>query len=496
MSNPFSALWQWQWRHPYVAVQRVLGILLMLFSFSMLTPVPVAIYANESSLRFFEAFAITFITGVVIWFPVRLLTADLRLRDGFLIVCSFWLVLGVFGAVPFMEGATLQLSLSDAVFESMSGLTTTGATILSGLDGMPRGLLYYRQQLQWLGGMGIVVLAVAVLPMLGVGGMQLYRAESPGPVKDNKLTPRITETAKALWFIYLGLTLLCGTAYWFAGMSVFDAVGHAFSTVAIGGFSTHDASMAWFDSALIEAVAIGFMLLSALNFALHFTAWSKTSVMVYLRDPEAMGMLLLLSVVTLVAVLTLSLSQTYLHFDQALLKAAFQVVSMGTTTGFSSAPFSTWPLFLPVLLIFISFVGGCAGSTAGGMKVIRMLLLVKQGMREISRLIHPLAEFPVKLGERAVSGHVVEAVWGFFSIYVAMFTIMLLVLMAFGLDQVTAFSAVAACLNNLGPGLGQAAENFATLPDPAKWVLIFAMLLGRLEIFTLLVLFSPAFWRR
>ncbi len=489
-------LHRWQWQHPHVAVQRVLGILLMVFSFTMLTPVPLAVYAQESLVSFLDAFLVTFLTGLLIWLPVRALRVDLRLRDGFLIVCSFWVVLGVFGAVPFMVSSELDLSVSDAVFESMSGLTTTGATILSGIDDMPRGLLFYRQQLQWFGGMGIVVLAVAILPMLGVGGMQLYRAEMPGPVKDTKLTPRITETAKALWFIYLGLTLACGLAYWFAGMSVFDAVGHAFSTVAIGGFSTHDASMAWFDNPAVEAVAIGFMFLSALNFGLHFTAWRNTNVLVYFRDPEALGLMGLLLFVSVITVAALWLAGTYTHFDRATLKGVFQVVSIGTTTGFASASFASWPSFLPVMLIFLSFVGGCAGSTAGGMKVIRMLLLIKQGMREISRLIHPAAEFPVKLGQRAVSNHVVEAVWGFFSIYVALFAIMLLALMALGLDQVTAFSAVAACLNNLGPGLGAVAENFAQVPDAGKWVLVFAMLLGRLEIFTLLVLFSPTFWRR
>ena len=496
MGELWSRLWRWQWHHAYVAVQRVLGILLMLFSFTMLTPVPIALFAGEPIINFFDAYAVTFITGLLIWFPVRRLRHDLRLRDGFLIVCSFWVVLGMFGAVPFWVSAELGLSVSDAVFESVSGLTTTGATILHGIDDMPRGLLYYRQQLQWLGGMGIVVLAVAILPMLGVGGMQLYRAETPGPVKDNKLTPRITETAKALWFIYLGLTLACGVAYWLAGMSVFDAVGHAFSTVAIGGFSTHDASIAWFDNPAIEAVAIGFMFLSALNFALHFAAWRSTNILIYLRDPEAVGLTVLLSVVSVVVIFSLWLAGSYDQFDQTVLKAVFQVVSVGTTTGFASAPFASWPNFVPVLLLFISFVGGCAGSTAGGMKVIRMLLLIKQGMREIFRLIHPAAEFPVKLGQRAVSNHVVEAVWGFFSIYVALFAVMLLLLMALGLDQVTAFSAVAACLNNLGPGLGAVAENFSTVPDTGKWVLVFAMLLGRLEIFTLLVLFTPTFWRR
>ncbi len=487
---------RWQLRHPYLAVQRVLGILLMLFSVTMLTPLPLALHAGEHLPSFLDAFAVTFISGLLIWWPVRRTRVELRLRDGFLIVCLFWIVLGLFGAIPLYVSPHPDLTLPEAVFESVSGLTTTGATVITGIDELPRGILYYRQQLQWLGGMGIIVLAVAVLPMLGVGGMQLYRAETPGPVKDNKLTPRITETAKALWFIYLGLTIACGVAYWMAGMSVFDAVGHAFSTVAIGGFSTHDASMAWFDSAMIESIAIVFMFLSALNFALHFTAWRNTSLMVYLRDPEALGMMVIILILVVVVGAMLWLTGTYLDPEETLLKAVFQVVSIGTTTGFASAEFAAWPSFIPVLLLFSSFVGGCAGSTAGGIKVIRTLLLVKQGLREVARLIHPAAEIPVKLGRRAVSNHVVEAVWGFFSVYVALFALMLLILMAMGLDQVTAFSAVAACLNNLGPGLGEVAQNFSSVPDGAKWVLVMAMLLGRLEIFTLLVLFTPTFWRR
>ncbi len=487
---------RWQMQHPYVAVQRVLGILLMLFSFTMLTPVPVALFNHEPLSSFLDAFAVSFITGLAIWWPVRLIRDDLRLRDGFLIVCLFWIVLGLFGAVPLYVSQAPALSFTDAVFESVSGLTTTGATILTGIDEMPRGVLYYRQQLQWLGGMGIIVLAVAILPILGVGGMQLYRAETPGPVKDNKMTPRITETAKALWFIYMGLTLACGLGFWFAGMSVFDAVGHAFSTVAIGGFSTHDSSMAWFDNPTIEVITIVFMLLSALNFALHFTAWRSTSLLVYLRDPEAVGLFFISGLLIVLTAAMLWWTGVYDEPDEVMIKAAFQAVSIGTTTGFASAPFASWPSFLPVMLLFSSFIGGCAGSTAGGMKVIRVLLLLKQGAREVTRLIHPAAEIPVKLGHRAVSNHVVEAVWGFFSVYVGLFAVMLLILMVTGLDQVTAFSAVAACLNNLGPGLGEVAENFAAIPAVAKWVLVLAMLLGRLEIFTLMVLFTPAFWRR
>ncbi len=478
-------------------VQRILGLLLMMFSLTMLPPVPVSFfYADGAWLPFLEGFGLTFAAGLLIWLPVRKVRRELRLRDGFVVVASFWTVLGTFGAAPLYLSDTLGMSVTDAVFESMSGLTTTGATVLSGLDDLPKSILYYRQQLQWLGGMGIIVLAVAVLPMLGVGGMQLYRAETPGPVKDSKLTPRVTETAKALWYIYLGITAFCVVAFWAAGMSLFDAVAHGFSTVAIGGFSTHDASIGYFDSTAIEMITVFFMFVSGINFSLHFLAWRDGKVRDYFRDPEFRAYTFILVSVTVLLFLSLSMTGSYDTLGEAFTKSIFQAVSIGTTTGFTTADYAHWPGFLPVTLIFASFIGGCAGSTGGGMKVIRWLLIYKQGVREIRRLVHPSAEIPVKLGRKAVPGRVVEAVWGFFSVYVVLFGFMMLILMATGLDQVTAFSAVAACLNNLGPGLGDVATGFANVGDTAKWVAVAAMLLGRLEIFTLLVLCSPTFWRR
>ncbi len=368
--------------------------------------------------------------------------------------------------------------------------------MLTGIDRLPRSIQFYRQELQWLGGMGIIVLAVAVLPMLGIGGMQLYRAETPGPVKDNKLTPRITETAKALWYIYLGLTVSCGIAYWLAGMDVFDAVCHSFSTVAIGGFSTHDLSIGYFHSPKIEVIAVIFMLLAGVNFSLHFLAWRSVSVLIYFRDSEFKTYMTVLTLTAIITVTYLYLNDTFPDIGDALHHGIFQVVSIGTTTGFTTAAYFHWPGFLPVMLLFTSFIGGCAGSTGGGMKVIRFLLLFKQGIREISRLVHPNAQIPVKIGNKAMPERVVEAVWGFFATYVGCFTVMMLVLLASGLDQVTAFSAVAACLNNLGPGLGEVGYHYGDINDTAKWVLSMAMILGRLEIFTLLVLLSPAFWRR
>jgi len=479
------------------AILRILGLLLIIFSSTLIPPILVSLYYSDDELSaFVDAFAIILIAGVLLWLPFRRHVHELRVRDGFLVVALFWVVLGSVGAVPFIFSNDPHMSITDAFFESLSGLTTTGATVMTGIDTLPRSILFYRQELQWLGGMGIIVLAVAVLPMLGIGGMQLFRAETPGPMKDNKLTPRITETAKALWYIYLGLTITCGLAYWGAGMPPFDAIAHSFSTVAIGGFSTHDLSIGYFQNELIEMIAVIFMLLSGMNFAIHFMAWRRLSIRPYTEDSEVRTYVLLLLLVSLLTVVYLYLTRTFPTWGEALHHGVFQVVSIGTTTGFTTTEYFAWPGFLPVLLLFVSFVGGCAGSTGGGMKVIRFLLLLKQGMREITRLVHPNAQIPVKVNNTPMPDRVVNSVWGFFASYIAAFAVMMLILMALGLDQVTAFSAVAACINNLGPGLGEVGAHYGVLPDVAKWVLCAAMLLGRLEIFTILVLLSPAFWRR
>ena len=481
----------------WTVVQRILGLLLMMFSITMLPPIIVSLFVKDHSwMPFVQGFGLTLAAGFLFWLPVRKSRRDLRLRDGFLVVASFWTVLGTFGAAPLFFAESPAMSLTDAIFESMSGLTTTGATVLTGLDSLPKSILYYRQQLQWLGGMGIIVLAVAVLPMLGVGGMQLYRAETPGPVKDTKLTPRITETAKALWYVYLTFTIACMISYMLVGMGWFDALCHAFSTVAIGGFSTHDLSIGYFDSPAIDLVAIFFMFAAGINFSLHFFAWRHVEVKHYGTDPEFRAYCLMLVTVSVVVIAALYLTGTYANAGDSFINGLFQAVSIATTTGYSTANFASWPGALPVLLIIASFIGGSAGSTAGGIKVIRCLLIAKQGFREIVRLVHPSAEIPVKLGNSAVPFRVVDAVWGFFSVYIVVFSIMLLAMMAMGLDQVTAFSAVAATLNNLGPGLGDVAAGFMTVGDNAKWLAIIGMLLGRLEIFTLLVLITPTFWRQ
>lgn len=480
----------------WTAVQRILGLLLMMFSFTMLPPVIISLlYDDHSWLPFVEGFGLTLAAGIVFWLPVRRSRKDLRLRDGFLVVASFWAVLGTFGAAPLYFADMPSISFTNAVFESMSGLTTTGATILTGLDELPKSILYYRHQLQWLGGMGIIVLAVAVLPMLGIGGMQLYRAETPGPVKDTRLTPRITQTAKALWYVYVAFTVACGVSYMAAGMGWFDALCHAFSTVAIGGFSTHDLNMGYFENPAVELVAVVFMFAAGINFSLHFFAWRNISLRHYGRDPEFRAYVVMLIGLSVIVIAALFQFQTFDDPGQTFIKGLFQAVSIATTTGFTTTNFAAWPAVIPVLLIFSSFIGGSAGSTAGGIKVIRWLLVYKQGMREIVRLVHPSAEIPVKLGDSTVPQRVVDSVWGFFSVYIIVFGVMLLAMMATGLDQVTAFSAVAATLNNLGPGLGDVASGFMSLSDAAKWIAITGMLLGRLEIFTLLVLITPTFWR-
>lgn len=478
-------------------IQRIIGLLLMIFSFSMLIPIAVDILYQEGVWEpFLAAFASTISAGLVIWFPVRRVREELRLRDGFVVVTALWTVVGLFGALPFVLAEHPHLPIADAVFESISGLTSAGGTVItSKIDALPHSVLYYRQQLQWLGGMGIIVLAVAILPMLGIGGMQLFRAETPGPMKEDKLTPRITETAKALWYIYLLLTVGCAMGYWITGMNAFDAIGHSFSTVSLGGFSTHGDSMGYFTNHATWWVSIVFMLLAGMNFAMHFLAWRSFSIKPYLFDVEVRTYLLLMFVVSALTVWQLYINAIFPDFITCLHHGVFQVVSLGTTTGYATATYWLWPTFVPILIILLSVVGGCAGSTAGGIKVIRFYLLYKQGKREIIRLFHPNAHIPVRVGDKVMPDRVLESVWGFFSLYVASFLVMMLILMGTGLNLESAFSAIAASINNMGAGLGEVGPNFGSMTDLAKWVCSFAMILGRLEIFTVLVLLTPAFWR-
>ncbi|WP_445496186.1 Trk system potassium transporter TrkH [Photorhabdus sp. SF281] len=478
------------------AITRIVGLLVILFSVTMIIPGLVAlIYRDGAGRAFSQTFIFALVIGLMLWIPNREQKHELKPREGFLIVVLFWTVLGSVGALPFIFSEQPNLSITDAFFESFSGLTTTGATTLIGLDTLPKAILFYRQMLQWLGGMGIIVLAVAILPLLGVGGMQLYRAEMPGPLKDNKMRPRIAETAKTLWLIYMLLTIACALALWAAGMSVFDAISHSFSTIAIGGFSTHDASIGYFNSPVINTIIAIFLLISGCNFGLHFAVLTGRSLTVYWRDPEFRMFISIQLALVIICTFILWHYAVYTSGMETLNQAFFQVVSMATTAGFSTDSFARWPSFLPILLLCSAFIGGCAGSTGGGLKVIRILLLFLQGSRELKRLVHPNAVYTLKLGRRALPERIIEAVWGFFSAYALVFIISLLLLIATGVDELSAFSAIAATLNNLGPGLGVVADNFTAMNPTAKWILVITMLFGRLEVFTLLVLFTPTFWR-
>lgn len=480
----------------FSTVQRILGLLMMIFSTSMLPPILVGIiYQDGAILPFVFAFILVLSVGSAAWFPVRTLRTSMQMRDGFLIVVLLWIVLGISGAIPFLIAEETPLSFTDAFFESISGLTTTGATILTNYSSLPKSLLFYRQQLHWFGGMGIIVLAVAILPMLGVGAMQMFRAETTGPSK-NKFTPRINETAKILWYIYLSLTAICTLAYWFAGMSFFDAICHSFSTISTGGFSNYESSLGHFQSPLIEWLAIFFMFMGGANFTLHFMAMRYRSIATYFKDSEFKAYLLLHLLFSLFIFATLLITKQYSSPLTALRDSLFQTVSVGTTTGFMTSGYSHWPTFIPIMLVFISFFGGCSGSTAGGIKTIRALILFKQGRREIQRVLHPNARILIKLDNKPVNERVIESVWGYFAIYVFLFVVMMLILLATQLDLLTAFSSVAMTFNTTGPGLGLTTSDFSQIPILAKWVSIFAMLLGRLEIFTLMVLLTPSFWTR
>lgn len=484
--------------HRFSVVQQVLGMLLMIFSLSLVPPLAVSWYYQDGVAQAFAtSMWITLATGLFVWWPVRRDRADLSLRHGVLVVVLLYAVLSSFGAIPLWLSGIGWFTYVDALFETVSGLTTTGATVISaGLDSMPRSILYYRAQLQWLGGLGVIVLAVALLPMLGVGGMQLYRAETPGPMKDTKLTPRIAGTARALWIIYVSLTVACGLSYWALGMSGFDAICHAMTTIATGGFSTHDASIGYFRNPALEWAVMFFVLLATFNFAVHFTVWRERNPLIYLRDAEIQACLItMLGFIVLIS-LPLAVAGTFGSTPDMMRTVAFQVVSYGSTTGYGTADPSHWPMYAPLMLMVCSFMAGCAGSTASGVKVVRLLLFVKQALREMYHLLHPSAEAPIKLQGRVVPDHVVYAIGGFFSVYIGFTIALTFVMMTTGLNAVTAFAAVAACINNLGPGLNQLGGSMAAVSDFGKCVLMFTMLLGRLEIFTLLIIFTPGFWRR
>ena len=483
--------------HRLAPVLHVLGLVILIFSFAMLAPLLTSLFAHDAAqFAFDESFAVTLIAGFLLWILGRRWRRELKVRDGFLLVLLVWTGLPAFATLPFLIYAP-EMGFTDAYFETISGLTTTGATVMSGLDSLPPSLNLWRHLLNWLGGMGIIVLAVAVLPLLGIGGRQLLKAELPGPIKDNKLTPRIADTAKLLWVVYAALTGLCIVALWAAGMSFFDAVCHAFAAMSLGGFSTHDASVGYFDSPLIEAVLIFFMLVAALNFVTHFMAFRERSLRPYAHDPEVGGVLGLIGLSTLGISLYIWQSGVYPEFLTALRHVSFNLVSIATDCGFASTDFGAWPMFAPMWMLLLSCVTASSGSTGGGFKMIRALLMFRQGVRELEHQIHPAARLPVKISGHAVPNQIVFAVQAFAIMYVGTVVAMTLVLLASGLDFVSAFSAVIACINNAGPGLNEVgpATNYAGLTDFQTWTLAFTMLLGRLELFTVFVLFTRRFWR-
>ena len=466
------------------------SILVMFFSVSFVFPMIVSIIYKDSALSIFiYTFLFVFFLGLIGWFFSRGDDRELGQKDGFIIITFFWLVLSVAGSIPFIISG---MGFIDSFFESMSGITTTGATVLSGLDSLPESILFYRQLLQWMGGMGLIVLAIAVMPLLGIGGGQLYKTEIPGAMNDQKMTPRIKETAQALWAIYLGLTICCALLYFLAGMNPFDAISHSLSTVSIGGFSTHDESIGYFNSSFIEAICIIFMLLSALSFTLHYFAIYKKKPLKYFYDPE---LRFFLSIMALIFVISLLINQFSNNNDGSIKDLLFHSVSIVTTTGFSIGDPSEWHSSIGFLFLVGAFIGACSGSVGGGVKSWRVLIMINYARINLMKMIHPNAVISLKIGSKTVEDEVATSVWGFFSIYVISFMVLLLALLMTGLDFESSFSAIGACLNNLGPGLGEVSQTYQSVTPAGKLILSFAMILGRLEIFTLLVLFTPMFWR-
>jgi trk system potassium uptake protein len=481
-----------------LAVARPLSVIGMVMSLSHLVPVAVSLIYGDGTWRAFCASMLfNFVVALIAFVATRRLQIELKPRDGMLLVVLAWTGGAAFATAPLLM-LIPDLSFTDAYFETISGLTTTGATVLTGLDKLAPSLNIWRALLVWLGGMGLIVLAVAILPLLGIGGRQIFKAETPGPMKDAQLTPRITETAKGLWVVYASISLLCFIAFHLAGMTWFDALMHTFSTMGLGGFSSHDDSFGFFNSPQIEAVAITFMLLAGVNFGTHFVAFQRRSLKPYRNDPEA-RMFLLITIASCLGVAGyLYAMGTYPGYGEALRFAAFNVVSIATTTGFGNTDYNLWPMFAPLWMLFLCSFVSCSGSTGGGIKMIRAQLLYIQVNREYIRLLHPYAVSPAKLSGQVIENKVLFSVLAFMFVYVACIVAMTLIMVASGLDVITAFSAVVACINNTGPGLNKVgpATTYAVLTDFQTWVCTFAMLLGRLELFTLLIIFTPAFWRR
>ena len=473
------------------AIINLFSILVLLFSLSYVFPIVVSLVFNDNSLYLFlPTFIFVGALGLIGFFFTKGVQRDLSAKDGFVIIVMFWLVLSLAGSIPFYLSG---MSPIDSFFESMSGITTTGATVISNIETLPESLKFYRQLLQWMGGMGLIVLAIAVMPLLGIGGGQLFKTDIPGAMGEQRLTPRIQETAKALWSIYFGLTILCAILYAIAGMSFFDAVSHAMSTVSIGGFSTYNNSIGHFNNLTIEIICMVFMLLSAMSFALHYFSIYKSKSLKYFYDPE---LKFFVSILLIIFILALSINILSGQSNLSLRELAFHTVSTVTTTGYGVSDTSTWSFSISFLLLIGAFVGACSGSVGGGVKSWRVMIMLNHAYSNIVKMIHPNSVVTLKVGTKSVDDNVATSVWGFFSIYVISFVILLLAVLISGLDLETAFSSVGACLNNLGPGLGMVSDNYSEINSFAKGVLAFSMLLGRLEIFTLLIILTPMFWAK
>jgi trk system potassium uptake protein TrkH len=480
--------------HWLLALSPVLGTIAMAMSATHVLPIFVAhIYDDGQELNFVISMLLNFGMGAALWLSTRRYKRELTLREGTLLVLTVWTAGALFASVPFLLSVP-DLSIVDAYFEAVSGLTATGATVIDGLDSLAPSVNLWRAELQWLGGMGVIVLVVAILPMLGVGGRQVSKAEIPGPMKEEQLTPRVTQTAKALWLIYGALSVACMVAYRLAGMGWLDAVIHGFSTISLGGISSHDQSLGYFESPLIEVIAIVFMVLGALNFATHFTAWRRRSLRVYAHDPEAYWFAAVVALSVAGVTYLLWSTATYEDVYVALRYATFYIVSLATTTNFATADYELWPVFVPLWALFLGTFVSCSGSTGGGIKMLRAIILYQQVYRELKKLVHPRAAVPLKVGRHVVSNQVIFSVLAFFFVWTASLVSMTLLLGWTGLDLTTAFSVVAGCLNNIGPGLP--GTDMQPLSDFQILVCCFAMLLGRLELFVMLVVFTPAFWRK
>jgi trk system potassium uptake protein len=480
------------------SVLRIVGLVLIIFSATMLIPMAVSLIAREPSAEeFVEAALLTAACGAALWGTFHRFNFELQPRDGFLLVTVTWGLLPVFGGLPlllFLPG----MGFTDSFFEAASGLTTTGATVISGLDKLPVSINLWRAQLQWLGGMGLIVLAVAILPLLGVGGRQLFSAETPGTFKESRLTPRIEDTARGLWYIYTGITAACAAGYWLGGMSPADAVIHSFTTLSLGGFSSHDSSFGYFDSPILEAVSMAFMLVAGINFSTHFLAWRSKGMAPYRGDAEAGWFLAVTLASAVLVAVVLVLNHTYTSFGTALRFSFFNVISVATTTGYANADFAVWPIFAPGLMLLLCLFASSGGSTGGGVKMIRFKLAMLQLRREFTRLCHPQALVPVRVGSQVVPATIMVSVLAFLAAYAVVMVLLTLLLVLSGLSLVTAASAIIACISNTGPGLNEIgpATTYEVLTDFQTWVCSIAMLIGRLELFTVLVIFTRGYWRR